>query len=27
MEWAFELDDFAPSASIDRFRKMEAARK
>jgi hypothetical protein len=23
----FELDDFAPSASIDRFRKMEAARK
>ena len=23
----FELDDFAPSESIDRFRKMEAARK
>jgi hypothetical protein len=23
----FELDDFAPSASIDRFRKMEADRK
>jgi hypothetical protein len=23
----FELDDFAPSASLDRFRKMEAARK
>ena len=23
----FELDDFAPSESIDRFRRMEAARK